>query len=155
MINKEEAIRIAVELIEAADMVYVSTIDEEHYPQTRIMFNLRNKSQFPNLTDFFKINNGNLLVYLGTNTSSAKISQLRNDPSICLCYSKPKEFHSLMLSGKVEIVNDRDIKKSLWQEGWEMYYPLGCEDPDYTVLKIIPLKMKGWYKGQAIEYKLG
>jgi len=39
-----------------------------------------------------------------------------------------------MLVGTVEILQDSESRKMLWTEGNEVYYPLGVEDPDYSVL---------------------
>jgi len=39
-----------------------------------------------------------------------------------------------MLIGTVEILQDIESKKMLWIDGAEVYYPLGVEDPDYSVL---------------------
>jgi general stress protein 26 len=119
------------------------------------MFNLRYKEQFPSLVEIFQEHEENLLVYLGTNTSSTKIDQIKANPAGCVFYCNYKEFHSLMLAGRIEIVNDPEIKKALWQDGWEIYYPSGPDDPDYTVLRLLPIKAKGWYKDQAFEFSLG
>jgi pyridoxamine 5'-phosphate oxidase len=153
--NREESLKAALELMEQSGDIYVSTIDEENMPQTRVMFNLRNKAIFPAFTEIFKNHDSDLMVYLGTNTSSPKIEQLKKNPAICVCFSKPAEFKSLMISGRVEFITDVEIKKQMWMEGWEMYYPKGYTDPDYTLLKLLPVKGKGWYQGVAYEFKLG
>ena len=45
-----------------------------------------------------------------------------------------KEFKGLMLIGTIEILQDLESRKMLWFDGAERYYPLGMEDPDYSVL---------------------
>ena len=40
-----------------------------------------------------------------------------------------------MLRGTIEVLEDAEIKETLWQEGDTMYYPEGVTDPDYCVLK--------------------
>ena len=153
--DKKEAKRVSLELLASTEAAYVTTIDEEDLPQTRVMFNLRYKEQFPSLMEIFEGHDEDLLVYLATNTSSAKIDQIKANPAGCVFYCNFKEFHSLMLAGKFEIVDNPEIKKELWQDGWEIYYPTGPDDPDYTVLRLFPLKAKGWYKEQAFEFSLG
>ena len=37
---------------------------------------------------------------------------------------------------------------------WEMYFPKGVKDPDYTVLRLLPLFARGWYENFAYEFKL-
>ena len=39
-----------------------------------------------------------------------------------------------MLIGTIEILQGRASKEMLWADGCEVYYPLGVDDPDYTVL---------------------
>lgn len=51
-----------------------------------------------------------------------------------------------MLGGEVEIVASREIKESLWQEGWEMYYPGGVSDPDYAILCLRPVCAKYYHQ---------
>jgi general stress protein 26 len=37
--------------------------------------------------------------------------------------------------GEVEILQDQASRERLWRDGYERYYPLGVNDPDYTVLR--------------------
>ena len=152
--DTKEAKRVSLELMASTEAAYVTTIDEGGFPQTRVMFNLRYKEQFPSLIELFQ-GHDDLLVYLTTNTSSAKISQIKANPAGCVFYCNCKEFHSLMLAGTIEMVDDPEMRKTLWQDGWEIYYPKGPSDPDYTVLRLSPIKAKGWYKDQAFEFSLG
>ena len=153
--NREDAKQVSLELLASTEAVYVTTVDEGGFPQTRVMFNLRYKEQFPSLMEIFQGHENDLLIYLATNTSSAKINQIKTNPAGCVFYCNYKEFHSLMLAGNFEILDDPEIKKELWQDGWEIYYPSGPDDPDYTVLRLLPFKAKGWYKDQAFEFSFG
>ena len=60
----------------------------------------------------------------------------------------------MMVSGNIEIVLDLEIKKMLWQDGWESYYPEGPDDPDNTVLRLRPNFARGWYNSAKFEFKL-
>lgn len=40
-----------------------------------------------------------------------------------------------MLVGNIEVLEDANIKKELWQISDKIYYPKGVTDPDYCVLK--------------------
>ena len=74
----ETAIKDAsLELLESVDDVYVTTIDENGYPQTRCMFNLRSKKRFPKLIDIFNDHKEDFMILFTTNTSSEKIAQLK------------------------------------------------------------------------------
>ena len=150
----KEVKRICHELMSTSDAMYVTTVDEEGYPQTRVMFNLWYKEQFPSLNPLFEEHKEELRVYLGTNTSSEKMAQIRANPAACLYFCRPRDFKGLMLSGNLEVVDDPGIKNALWQEGWEMYYPKGPGDPDYTVLSMKPRKAKGWYEDRSFMLDL-
>ena len=143
-----------IELMEKAKMIYLSSIDGNGYPQTRCIFNLRNREQFPGLAGFFKNLENDYTVYIGTNTSSDKVNQIKINPMVSVYYCIPEIFHGLLIAGKAEFIEDQGIKETLWQDGWEMYYPAGVNDPDYTVLRIIPEFVKGWYDVGKFEFKL-
>ena len=152
--NANEAKSLGIELMREAECLVLSTIDEEGYPQARAIFNLRNVKQFPDLKPVFAGHDDDLLIFIGTNTSSEKIRQIRRNPRASVFFCKPREFHGLMLSGAFEFVEDQAIKNRLWQDGWERYYPYGPTDPDYTVIRMIPRMGKGWYKGQPFTFTL-
>lgn len=140
--DKQDALRLSLDLMEQTEAAIVTTIGNDGFPQTRAMFNLRRKEQFPGLAGLFKDHQNDFLVYFTTNTSSAKIAHIRTNPRVAVYYSKVAEFRGLMLSGEMEIVMDRIEKEKIWQKGWEMYYPGGVHDPDHTVLRLRPMTAK-------------
>jgi len=152
--EKEEAKILSLELMETAEAVYLNTIDKDGFPNTRALFNLRNKEQYPGLVELFQKHRDDLLIYFSTNTSSRKVQQIRANPAVSVFYCNPKKFHGLMLAGKIEIVADPEIKKALWQEGWEKYYPNGVDDPDFTILRLSPIFARGWYQFGPFEFTL-
>lgn len=152
--NQQEAKRMSLELLETAEAAIVTTIDPDGFPQTRAMFNLRRKGQFPGLAGLFKKHQDDFLVYFTTNTSSPKTAQIRVNPRVSVYYHKPSEFRGLMLSGEMEIVMDGKEKESVWEPGWEMYYPGGVHDPDHTVLRLVPLTAKYYHQLQFFHFDL-
>ena len=152
--NQQEAKRLSLELLETAEAAIVTTIDPEGFPQTRAMFNLRRREQFPGLAGLFKKHQDDFLVYFTTNTSSPKTAQIKVNPRVSVYYHKPSEFRGLMLSGEMEIVTDRKEKESVWQPGWEMYYPGGVHDPDHTVLRLVPLAAKYYHQLRFFRFDL-
>lgn len=144
--NQIAANDLAHGLLDRAEAAYVTTIDQAGRPQTRAMFNLRNRAQFPGLTTFFTTHGGQLTVFLTTNTSSPKVAELRSNPAAAVYYCAPREFLGLMLGGEMEIVEDAEIRAAIWQPDWKMYYPGGPEDPDHTVLRLVPSEAKLYHK---------
>lgn len=153
--NEQEARRLSLELMEIAEAAYVTTIDPDGFPQTRAMFNLRRKEQFPGLYELFKKHKDDFLVYLTTNTSSGKIAHIRENPKVAIYYCKPSEWRGLLLAGEIEIVTDKKIKEEIWQEGWEMYYPGGPDDPDHTVLCLRPMLARYYHQLNFANFSFG
>ena len=152
--EEKEAKRVSLELMKVAEAAYLSTIDSNGFPQTRVMGNLRNAEQYPGLTEIFGEHSDDFLIYLTTSKSSAKMQQIRANPKISVYFCNPDEFHTLMLAGRTEEVADQNLKKQLWQDGWEVYWPDGVDSPEYTVLRLLPDFARGWYKEGAFEFKL-
>lgn len=152
--DSNEAQRLSLDLMEIAEAAYVTTIDPDGFPQTRAMFNLRRKEQFPGLAALFKDHQNDFLVYVTTNTSSPKIEHIKRNPKVSIYYCEASEFRGLMLSGEIAIVTDRAEREKVWQKGWEMYYPGGVHDPDHTVLRLRPLAAKYYHQLNSFHFDL-
>jgi general stress protein 26 len=152
--DEKDARGLSLELMEIAEAAYVTTIDPDGFPQTRAMFNLRRKEQFPGLAVLFKDHQNDFLVYFTTNTSSPKIGHVKKNAKVAAYYCKANEFRGLMLTGKMEIVSERAEKERVWQKGWERYYPGGVHDPDHTVLRLRPLAAKYYHQLDSFYFDL-
>lgn len=143
-----------LELIRTLPVAYLSTVGVDGFPQTRAVFNLRCLDRFPNLAPLYAADERDFVVYTTTNTSSRKMEEIRLDPSVCLYFCRPEEYLGLMLTGRIEIVTAPEVKQRCWQPGWERYYPLGPTDPDYSILRLRPDRMKGWHRGRPFAFDL-
>lgn len=143
-----------LELMKTTPVAIVTTIDPEGFPQTRAMFNLHNRVQFPSLENFFNAVD-DFSVYLTTNTSSAKVAHIRTNPKTSIYFCNPSEFQGLMLSGEMSVETDKAIKEALWQEGWTMYYPGGVHDPDHTVLCLRPAIVRYYRRLSTFTFQPG
>lgn len=156
--EEKELKQACLNLMETTDVLYLSTIGSDGFPYTRIMSNLRYKKEYPGLVKMFEQHKEDFLVYIVTSGSSVKMKQILDNPKASVHFSfyssKPSEFHSLMLGGEVEEVADKQLKKQLWKDGWEMFWPGGVDDPEYTVLMITPAFARGGYKEKPFEFKL-
>jgi len=141
-------------LMSSTKAAYLSTIDDEGYPHIRAISNLRNKDEFPGLADFFHPYQNQFTTFIVTNTSSSKIEQIAANPKCSLYYCNPTEWHGLTLKGRIEIIDDIDLKKALWLDEWERFYPAKYEDPEYTVLRVVPDQARGWDYNKTFEFSL-
>ena len=145
---------MGLRLMEGTPVAYLTNVDEDGFPQTRAMFNLRNKEKWPKLVPLFVDHGDDFMIIFSTNTSSTKIEQMKENPKVSVYYCQPEEWKGVMLSGAIEIVSDLSLKKSLWHDGWEKYYPKGYDDPDHTVLRLFPTSAKGWSKTRTFQFKI-
>lgn len=112
-----------IEFIKKQKVSFIASVDEEGFPNIKAMFAPR------------KIE-GNCF-YFSTNTSSMRSQQfIKNAKASIYFYSKGRfRYEGIMLIGTVEVLQDNEIKKEIWQTGDTMYYRQGVTDPDYCVLK--------------------
>ncbi|TGA95821.1 pyridoxamine 5'-phosphate oxidase [Sporolactobacillus shoreae] len=129
----------ALKLVEKTKNIIVSSVDEQGYPNAKMMFNARKRD-------------GIKLFYLTTNTSSLRVSQFRRNPKASLYFSDTRFFRGLMLIGHMEVLIDEKSKKMIWREGDEMYYPLGVTDPDYCVLKFTSERGRYYAKFDTTDF---
>lgn len=149
---QDEIKKVNLELMRTADAAYLTTIGEDGRPYTRAMLNLRNEGQFPKQAKL--CGNSGFSTLLSTNTSSRKVSHIKNNPHVSVYYCRPRQFHGLMLSGEMEVVSDPELRHALWEDGWERYYPAGKDDPDYTILHLRPQFAQGWFQGRHFYFDL-
>jgi len=153
--DEKEVRKTSLELMESSKAAYLTTIDSEGYPITRAVFNLRNKEQFPELSEFFSEQDNKFVIYISTNTSSSKIDHIRKNPKISVYFCEPEDFKGIMFGGEAETIDDIEIKQKLWLDWWTKYYTKGLEDPDYTLLKLIPKTARFYYKLNKVQFHPG
>ena len=109
--------------IQKQKTAFVASVDEEGFPNIKAMFMPR------------KIE-GNCF-YFSTNTSSMRAQQfLKNEKASIYFYQRSRyRYEGLMLTGKMEVLQDPEIKKEIWRSGDTMFYKQGVDDPDNCVLK--------------------
>jgi len=117
--NPNETIK---NLIDKQSVSFISSIDENGYPNTKAMLK---PCKMEGIKTF----------YFHTNTSSMRVAQFRKNAKACLYFCDKRFFRGVMLKGTVEVLEEREIKELIWQDGYEMYYAKGVGDPDYCILR--------------------
>lgn len=118
----KDAIKTTGTILDKQSVVFLSSVDENGYPNTKAMLAPRKRE-------------GIKVFYFHTNTSSMRVDQYRHNPKASLYFCDKRFFKGIMLIGKVEVLEDSVHKEMLWQEGDTMYYPGGVTDPDYCILR--------------------
>jgi general stress protein 26 len=142
--EESEAKQLSLGLMEMSKAAYLTTIDPNGFPHTRAMTNLRNKVQKPHLISLFRDHQRDYLIIFSTNTSSTKVKHVKDNPKVSVYYSRPEKWQGVMFGGQIEIVLDPELKRAIWEDGMERYYPSGYDDPDHTILRLRPQIAKGW-----------
>lgn len=92
-----------------------------------------------------------------TSIHDGKAEEIQNDPNVCVSLQKGQKYVSL--SGTVEIVQDRERLRSMWNEAWKVWYPEGPTSDEITLLKVTATQGEFWdvsgLNGMKYLYRAG
>jgi hypothetical protein len=150
-----ESLAPAAGLAQRAEFVFVSTLEEdEGFPDCRVMFNLLRLRAEVLAAGPAALSNP-FSSWLGTNTSSHKVQQMRKNPRVSLYYADTVTFEGLSLQGTVVEVQDQAIRAALWMDAWEMFYPGGRDGGDFSVLRFTPLRGRYYHGLRVLTFDAG
>lgn len=128
-------------LIDKQKTAFISSIDDEGYPNTKAMLAPRKRE-------------GIKIFWFTTNTSSNKVKQYKENPKASIYFCDKRFFRGVMLKGVIEVLEDMPSKEMIWQEGDTMYYPKGVTDPDYCVLKFTAIGGRYYSNFKSENFKI-
>lgn len=132
-----DVIKTIGNLIDKQKTAYISSVDENGYPNTKAMLAPRKRE-------------GIKVFYFTTNTSSMRVSQYRNNPKACIYFCDRRFFRGVMLTGTMEVLEDNVYKEMIWEKGDTMYYSEGVTDSDYCVLRFTAIEGR-YYRNFSSE----
>lgn len=138
--ERSEIFEKGLEMMENSQVVFLATNGDGGYPVIKGMLNMEN--------------DGLEKIFFGTNTSSKKVARIEKDSRACVYYVDEKSFRGLTLVGDIRILKDPESKRRLWREGFERYYPLGVEDPDYCVLEFTAKSVTMYHGLEELSFEL-
>ena len=144
-------------LISSAEMLHFCTINSDGFPSVRPMANLRNSTTNPQLVEFFKeidAKENKFTTYLTTYGCSQKVKDLKGNEKCSLFFINMKTGDSLSVYGSVEFIDDEALKERMWNDAWKRSYPQGVKDPNYTIMKFIPVKVRSSHHGKSNEHNV-
>lgn len=75
--------------------------------------------------------------YFSINANVLPAAQYQQGPRVSLYFFRKGLFRyeSVMLSGRMEILRDPELKRDLWSPKSRLFYRRGSNDPNYCILK--------------------
>ena len=135
--TQPELEKLAAELLEKCETVALASVAEDGSPRICPMMKLKGE-------DFSTI-------WVSTGTGSRKTAHFRNDPKAGLSYWNDDD--SVTMTGTVEIVDDAAVKRALWSDWMQAFFPKGVDDPEYCVLKFTAREATFWLQGAFETYR--
>lgn len=118
----------------------LGTVDPSGVPQLKAMI----KTAAIGLKEF----------WFCSNTSSKRVEQIQKNPNASLYFFDEKTFEGLMLTGKAEVTYDDAKRKEFWNDGMKIYYPLGCTDPDFALIKFTASKGNYYHRLKNMDFDI-
>ena len=91
-------------------------------------------------------------VWFATSLKSDKVGEFNENPRAGVACSN--EDMSVSLLGKVQIIEDKEQKKRMWNEGMRMYFPDGADSKDYCLLKFVPETLRAVTVDKIHRYEI-
>jgi general stress protein 26 len=71
-----------------------------------------------------------------TSASSHKVAEISKLPKVNVCFADPDNQHYVSISGKAQLVRDRNKIDELWRPEFKMWFPEGKDDPQVALLRV-------------------
>ena len=83
-----------------------------------------------------------LVVWIGTNTGTRKVAQIRSDERVTLYYLSPNADGYVTLLGTAELVDDLRARREHWKESWGAFYEDAWRGDDYVLIRVVPSRVE-------------
>lgn len=136
----DEARREGLTLLDSTTLCLVGANGPAGYPLIKAMF----KAGQEELSH----------IWFSTNTSSRRVALFLQDPKATVYVYDRDSFKGLLLSGEIRVLQDHETRSRFWFDGAERYYPLGVDDPDYTILRFDAKQANYYNRLQNVEFEV-
>jgi general stress protein 26 len=124
--SQTELVAAAREIMATARYCALITMDSSGRPQARTL------DPFPPDED--------MVVWLGTNSRSRKVTEIRRNPRVTLYYFDREGQAFVTISGIARLVNDPKEKAKRWKDEWKDFYPNRARD--YLLIAVKPERLE-------------
>lgn len=83
-------------------------------------------------------------IWFFSNADSDKNKEIEQDKNVQLFYSHPGKDSFLIVNGVAELIFDREKIEELWSPVLNAWFPGGKEDPNISIVKVIPTTAYYW-----------
>ena len=85
-----------------------------------------------------------------------RVAQYKKNPkaSIYFYHKGLIKYVGVMLTGKMKVLTDQEIKNAIWKRGDTMFYKKGVTDPDYCVIKVTVQKVRYYSNFKSMEFSV-
>ena len=125
-LTREQLIAAAREIMATARYCALITLDSNSRPQARTLD--------PFLPD------ERMKVWLGTNSRSRKVTEIRRNARVTLYYFDREGQAYVTISGIARLVNDPKEKAKRWKDEWKAFYP--DRERDYLLIVVKPERLE-------------
>ena len=129
--RREDNLQKVRDMVKDIDFCMLTTVDEKGDLHSRPMSS--NGDIDPN---------GDLWFF--TAASSHKVSEIEKLPKVNVSFADPENQHYVSITGKAQLVRDRNKIEELWKPEFKMWFPEGKDDPEVALLRISLEKAEYW-----------
>ena len=119
------------EIIKDIDLCMLTTVDENDDLHSRPMSLNGDVDEEGNLWFF-------------TSSNSHKANEIERTPNVNVSFADTGDHRYVSISGKAELVRDRQTIKKLWKPVLKAWFPDGPDQPDVVLLKVKMTKAEYW-----------
>lgn len=118
----------AADVIRTARYCTLITIGEDGQPQARIVDPL--------------LTGDSLVVWIGTNPLTRKVTELKRDPRVTLLFFNPAAGEYVTLLGRAVVVTDSARRAGHWKPEWAPFYRDTWRGADFLLLEVRPFRLE-------------
>ncbi len=82
----------------------------------------------------------NMVVWIGTNSRSSKVAEIRRNPRVTLYYFNRDGEEYVAVYGVARLINDSKMKAKWWKDEWKEFYPDRAKD--YLLIAVTPERLE-------------
>lgn len=120
--SREDALAKVAELIDGIRIAMFTSVDTQGRLHARPM--ATQEQDFDGTLWFF------------TWKSTEKVDEFQHNPHVNVAYSQPNKHKYVSVSGRAQLVTDKDKMRELWSPDLKAWFPQGLDDPQSALIRV-------------------